>query len=91
MSLKCYSYWQLGAIQIDLTMLTLSITEDSAKQLVNSLQLTVICMIRLLSEGYVVLRWQERCGGRLWKVVKRKNRSEIYVFNWCSVQISCFI
>ena len=48
MSLKCYSYWQLGAIQIDLTPLTLRITEDSAKQLVNSLQLTVICMIRLL-------------------------------------------
>ena len=62
MSLKCYSYWQLGAIQIDLTQLTLRITEDSAKQLVNSLQLTVICMIRLLREGYVVLRWQERCG-----------------------------
>ena len=78
-------------MQIDLTTLTLRITEDSAKQFVNSLQLTVICMIRLLSEGYVVLRWQERCGGRLWKVVKRKNRSEIYVFNWCSVQISCFI
>jgi len=91
MSLKCYSDWQLGAIQIDLTPLTLRITEDSAKQLVNSLQLTVICMIRLLSEGYVVLRWQERCGGRLCKVVKRNNRSEIYIFNWCSVQISCFI
>ena len=91
LSLKCYSDWQLGAIQIELTTLTPLITEDSAKQLVNSLQLTVICMIRLLSEGYVVLRWQERCGGRLWKVVKRNNRSEIYIFNWCSVQISCFI
>jgi len=33
MSLKCYSDWQLGAIQIDLTPLTLRITEDSAKQL----------------------------------------------------------
>jgi len=37
----------------DLTPLTLRITEDSAKQLVNSLQLTVICMIRLLREGNV--------------------------------------
>ena len=33
MNLKCYSDWQLGAIQIDLTPLTLRITEDSAKQL----------------------------------------------------------
>ena len=47
MSLKCYSDWQLGAIQIDLTPLTLRITEDSAKQLVNSLQLTMICKIVL--------------------------------------------
>jgi len=46
--IKCYSYWQLGAMQIDLTPLTIRITEDSAKQLVNSLQLSVICMIRLL-------------------------------------------
>ena len=53
MSLKCYSDWQLGAIQIDLTPLTLRITEDSAKQLVNSLQLTVICLIRLLRDGNV--------------------------------------
>ena len=29
---RCYSDWQLGAIQIDLTPLTLRITEDSAKQ-----------------------------------------------------------
>ena len=78
-------------MQNDLTTLTLRITEDSAKQFVNSLQLTVICMIRLLSEGYVVLRWQERCGGRLWKVVKRNNRSGSYIFNGCLVQISCFI
>ena len=35
--LKCYSEWQLGAIKIELTTLTLRITEDSAKQLVNSL------------------------------------------------------
>ena len=42
MSLKCYSDWKLGAIQKDLPPLTLRITEDSAKQLVNSLQLTVI-------------------------------------------------
>jgi len=48
MSLKWYSDWQLGAIQIELTTLTLRITEDSANQLVNSLQLTVICMIRML-------------------------------------------
>ena len=42
MSLKCYSDWHLGAIENDLTTLTLRISEDSAKQLVNSLQLTVI-------------------------------------------------
>ena len=52
-SLKYYSDWQLGAIETDLTPLTLRITEDSAKQLVNSLQLTMICMIRLLIEGNV--------------------------------------
>ena len=34
MSLKCYSDWKFGAIQIELTTLTLRITEDSAKQLV---------------------------------------------------------
>ena len=51
MSLNGYSSWHLGAIQIELTTLTPLITEDSAKQLVNSLQLTVICMIRLLREG----------------------------------------
>ena len=28
-----------------------------------------------------------RCGGRLWKVVKRNNRSGSYIFNGCSVQI----
>ena len=50
-----YSYWKLGAMQIDLTPLTLRITEDSAKQLVNSLQLTVICTIRLLREGECIL------------------------------------
>jgi len=53
MSLKCYSDWQLGAIQNGLTPLTLRITEDSAKQLVNSLQLTVISGIGLLEEGNV--------------------------------------
>ena len=53
MNLKCYSDWQLGAIQIELTPLTPLITEDSAKQLVNSLQLTVICMIRMLRDGNV--------------------------------------
>ena len=50
MSLKYYSDWKLGKIQIDLTPLTLRITEDLAKQLMNSLQLTVICMIGLLGE-----------------------------------------
>ena len=54
MNLKCYSDWQLGAMKIDLTPLTIRITEDSAKQLVNSLQLTVICMIGLLREEYVI-------------------------------------
>ena len=34
-------------------MLTLRITEDSAKQLMISLLFTEICMIRLLGEGYV--------------------------------------
>ena len=53
MSLKCYSDWHLGAIEIELTALTLGITEDSAKQLMNSLQLTVICMIRLIGEENV--------------------------------------
>ena len=37
-------------MQIDLTPLTLRITEDSAKQLVNSLQLTLICIIGLVRE-----------------------------------------
>ncbi|MGYP000853460711 len=45
---------KFGAIQIELTMLTLRITEGSAKQLVNSLQLTMICKIGLLSEEYVI-------------------------------------
>ena len=54
MSLKCYSDWKFGAIQIELTTLTLRITEDSAKQLVNTIQLTVIDMIRMLSEEYVI-------------------------------------
>ncbi|HJL59650.1 MAG TPA: hypothetical protein QF621_04800 [Candidatus Thalassarchaeaceae archaeon] len=44
---------KFGAIQIELTMLTLRITEGSAKQLVNSLQLTMICKIGLLGEGNV--------------------------------------
>ena len=30
---------------------------------------------------------KERYDGRLWMIVKRKNRSEIYTFNGCSVQI----
>ena len=52
MSLNGYSDWKFGAIQIDLTTLTPLITEDSAKQLVNSLQLTVISMIGLLGVMY---------------------------------------
>ena len=28
-----------------------------------------------------------RCGGRLWKIDKRKNLSGSYIFNGCSVQI----
>ena len=53
MNLKCYSDWKFGAIQIELTTLTLRITEDSAKQLVNSLQLTAICIIGLIGEENV--------------------------------------
>ena len=53
MNLKCYSDRLLDAIPNDLTTLTLRFTEDSAKQLVNSLQLTVICMIRLIGEENV--------------------------------------
>ena len=39
--------WQLGAIQNDLTPLTLRITEDSAKQLMISLIFTGISVIGL--------------------------------------------
>jgi len=53
MSLKYYSDWKLGKIQNDLTPLTLRITEDLAKQLVNSLQLTAICIIGLIGEENV--------------------------------------
>ena len=53
------SDWKFAAIQIDLTTLTPLITEESAKQLVNSLQLTVICTIRLLREGNVSYVWPE--------------------------------
>ena len=53
MSLKCYSDWQLGAIQIELTTLTLRITEDSAKQLMINQLFGGISMIRLLGEGNV--------------------------------------
>ena len=53
MNLKCYSDWKLGAIKNDLTTLTLRFTEDSAKQLVNSLLFTEICMIILLRERNV--------------------------------------
>ena len=50
---QCYSYWQLGAIQIELTTLTLRITEDSAKQLMINQLFGGISMIRLLGEGNV--------------------------------------
>ena len=53
MSLKCYSDWQFGAIQIDLTPLTLLISEDSAKQLMINPLFTGISMIGLLGEGNV--------------------------------------
>ena len=52
-SLKCYSDWCSGTIQKGLTPLTLRITEDLAKQLVNSLQLTENSGIGLLGEGNV--------------------------------------
>ena len=55
MSFKCYSDWQLGAIEIELTTLTLLITEDSAKQLVNTIQLTMISKIGMLSEERNIL------------------------------------
>ena len=53
MSLKCYSDWQLGAIQIEFTTLMLRITEDSAKQLVINPLYTGISMIGLLREGNI--------------------------------------
>jgi hypothetical protein len=53
MNLKCYS--DLGAIENDLTTLTLRITEDSAKQLEINPIFTGISMIRLLREGECIL------------------------------------
>ena len=53
MSLKCYSDWKFGAIQIDLTALTLLITEDSAKQLMINQLFGGISMIRLIGEENV--------------------------------------
>ena len=53
MSLKCYSDWQLGAIEIELTTLTLRIPENSAKQLMITLLFTGISMIRLIGYGNV--------------------------------------
>ena len=50
---QCYSDWQFGAIQIDLTPLTLRISEDSAKQLMISPLFTGISMIRPLGNGNV--------------------------------------
>ncbi len=54
MNLKGYSDWKFGAIKNDLTTLTPLITEESAKQFVNSLQLAMICKIVLLSEEYLI-------------------------------------
>ena len=51
MYLKYYSEWQLGAIQIELTTLTLRITEDSAKQLMINQLFGGISMIRLIGYG----------------------------------------
>ena len=53
MSLKCYSDWQLGVIQIDLTPLTLRFTEDSAKQLMINQLFGGISMIRMFGERNV--------------------------------------
>ena len=53
MSLKCYSDWQLGAIQNDLTPLTPLITEDSAKQKMISPLFAGISMIRPFGDGNV--------------------------------------
>ena len=53
MNLKYYSEWQLGAIQIELTTLTLRITEDSAKQLLINQLFGGISMIRLIGYGNV--------------------------------------
>ena len=53
MNLKYYSEWQLGAIQIELTTLTLRITEDSAKQLMINQLFGGISMIRLIGYGNV--------------------------------------
>ena len=50
LSLKCYSDWCSGTIQNGLTPLTLRITEDSAKQLVDYFQLTVISETGLVRE-----------------------------------------
>ena len=53
MSLYVYSDWKFGAIQIDLTALTLLITEDSAKQLMINQLFGGISMIRLIGGGNV--------------------------------------
>ena len=54
MSLKMgYSDWQLGAIEIELTMLTTLITEGSAKQLMINQLFGGISMIRLIGYGNV--------------------------------------
>ena len=53
MSLKCYSDWQLCAIEIDLTPLTLRITEDLAKQLMINQLFGGISMIRMLGDENV--------------------------------------
>ena len=53
LSLKCYSDWQLGAIEIELTALKLRFTEDSTKQLMINQLFGGISMIRLIGGGNV--------------------------------------
>ena len=50
-NLKCYSDWHLGAIENDLTTLTLRISEDSAKQLMITLLFTEIYIILTAKRG----------------------------------------
>ena len=55
MNLKCYSDWQLGAIQIKLTTLMLLIMENPVKQLVNCKLSTEINKISAAWSGECIL------------------------------------